>query len=266
MIEPLASAWKHRHLIAQLIRREVLERYRGSVFGLVWSFMHPLFMLLVYMFVFGVVFKIRWSGEGATADITFAVVLFSGLIVHALLAECLVRSPGAVLTNTHFVKKVVFPLEILPVVTVGSALFHLLVGLVILLLFNGIAHATLHWTVLLTPVILAPLVLLALGCAWLLASLGVFIRDVTQVVGILATVLLFLCPIFYPLSAVPESLQDWMYLNPLTLIVQQLRGAVIFGEPPAWWPLLIYYLAALAVMSFGYWWFKRTRRAFADVL
>lgn len=265
MLEILSTLGRHRQLVVKLVQREVLERYRGSMFGLVWSFMHPLFMLLVYMFVFGVVFRIRWGVEGAE-DIKFGVILFAGLIVHALFAECLVRSPGVILSNPQFVKKVVFPLEILPVVTVGTAMFHMAVGFVILLLFNLIAHGTFFWTVLLVPLIILPLVILGLGVSWFLASLGVFVRDVTQVVGILATVLLFLCPIFYPITAVPESLQKVMFLNPLTLIVEELRNLVIFGGLPNWKHLLLYYVAAVCVMLLGFWWFNKTRRAFADVI
>lgn len=265
MTDAFRVIWRHRELIIQLIKREVLERYRGSLFGLLWSFLHPLFMLLVYMFVFGVVFKIRWGVEHGD-QVQFGVVLFAGLIVHALFAECLVRAPNLVLSNAHFVKKVVFPLEILAVVLLGSALFHLLVGFLILLLFNGVAHAQMPWTIVFVPFILAPLVLLSLGLSWFLASLGVFLRDISQIVGILATVLLFLCPIFYPLSAVPEPLQAWMYLNPLTLIVEEMRNAVIFAKVPDWGALAGYYLIALVSMMAGHWWFNRTRRAFADVI
>lgn len=265
MTDAFGIIWRHRELITQLIKREVLERYRGSLFGLLWSFLHPLFMLLVYMFVFGVVFRVRWGVEHDD-QVQFGVVLFAGLIVHALFAECLVRAPNLILSNPHFVKKVVFPLEILAVVLLGSALFHMLVGFLILLLFNGVAHAQLPWTVIFVPLILAPLVLLSLGLSWFLASLGVFLRDISQIVGILATVLLFLCPIFYPLSAVPEALQTWMYLNPLTLIVEEMRNAVIFARTPDWQALAGYYLVAVVCMVLGHRWFNRTRRAFADVL
>ena len=265
MFDIVAVVQRHRSLLLKLVQREVLDRYRGSMLGLVWSFMHPLFMLLVYMFVFGIVFRIRWGVEGAD-DIKFGVVLFSGLIVHALFAECLVRSPGVILSNPQFVKKVVFPLEILPVVTVGVALFHMAIGLLILLLFNLVAHGTLFWTILLVPLIILPLVMMGLGVSWFLSSLGVFLRDVSHVVGILATVLLFLCPIFYPISAVPEGLQAWMYLNPLTLVVEEMRDLVIFGRLPDWSALLVYYVVALSVMIAGFWWFNRTRRAFADVI
>ncbi len=217
------------------------------------------------MFVFGVVFKMKWGIDHAD-DVQFGVVIFAGLIVHALFAECLVRSPTTILSKPQFVKKVVFPLEILPMVIVGTALFHMSVGIVILLVFNTLAHSTIHWTVVLIPVLLTPLLFLCLGLSWFLASLGVFIRDITHIVGILATVLLFLCPIFYPLDAVPEAVRDLMYLNPLTLIVIEMQNLVIFGRVPGWFGVAAYYAISVLFMVSGYYWFNRTRRAFADVI
>lgn len=258
--------WQHRHLAAQLVKRDVMGRYRGSILGLVWSFLHPLFMLLVYLFVFGVVFRIKWGIDPQTGDKEFGVILFSGLILHALLAECLVRSPGIIVTNTQFVKKVVFPLEVFSLMIVSTAFFHFCIGFGLLLVFNTLAHGTVHATMLLAPVIVMPLVFLALGLSWFLASIGVFIRDVGQITGILATVLLFLCPIFYPLEAVPEQVRWLLYFNPLTLIVGEFREIVIFGRMPSWQGLLAYYVIALVFMRAGYLWFLRTRRAFADVL
>jgi len=249
-----------------LIKRDVVGRYRGSILGLVWSFLHPLFMLLVYLFVFGVVFRIKWGIDPQTGGKSFGVILFSGLILHALLAECLVRSPGIIATNTQFVKKVVFPLEVFPLMIVSTAFFHFCIGFLLLFIFNTLAHGTVHGTILLAPVVVMPIVFLALGMAWFLAATGVFIRDVGQITGILATVLLFLCPIFYPLEAVPEELRWLLYFNPLTLIVEQFRSIVIFGRMPDWTALLMYYVVALVVMRLGYSWFLRTRRAFADVL
>lgn len=259
--------WNHRHLITQLVRRDVIGRYRGSLLGLVWSFLHPLFMLLVYLFVFGVVFQIKWGiSMGGSGEKEFAVILFSGLILHALFAECLVRSPGIISTNVQFVKKVVFPLELLPVMIVCTAVFHFLIGLLLLSIFNVFAHHVFHLTTLLFPIVVFPLVLLGLGVAWMLASTGVFVRDIGHVTGILATMLLFLCPIFYPIERVPEELQWLLYFNPLTLIVEQLRAIVIFGRYPNWGALSAYYLVALVVVGLGYKWFTRTRTGFADVL
>ena len=255
----------HKELIFQLAKREVLERYRGSFLGLVWSFVHPVLMLLVYMFVFGVVFQMKWGIE-QKSDLDFAVILFSGLVVHGLFAECLVRAPSLVTNNPHFVKKVVFPLQILPVVSVCVALFHTSVGLLILTAATLLTQAALPATAVLMPVVLFPIVILALGVSWFLASLGVFLRDVSQVVGILATVLLFLSPIFYPVSAVPDYLQPYLYLNPLTLIIEELRNVLIFGNMPDWGALGLYLLLAYSFMMFSAWWFTRTRNAFADVI
>lgn len=258
--------WQHRYLASQLIKRDVVGRYRGSLLGLVWSFLHPLFMLLVYMFVFGVVFQIRWGIEAQSGDKEFGVILFSGLITHALFAECLTRSPGIIAANIQFVKKVVFPLEVLPVMIVSTAFFHFCIGFLLLFIFNTVAHLTVHTAVLLVPVVILPLAMLSLGMSWLLASVGVFVRDIGQITGVLATVMLFLCPILYPLDAVPDRLQWLLYFNPLTLIVVQFRGLVIFGQEPDWPALAVYYVVALFVLRLGYVWFMRTRKGFADVL
>lgn len=262
----MTDIWSHRHLITQLVKRDVIGRYRGSFLGLVWSFLHPLFMLLVYLFVFGIVFKIKWGVSLGSDKKEFAVILFSGLILHALFSECLVRSPGIISTNTQFVKKVVFPLEILPVMIVCTAVFHFLIGLLLLSIFNILAHHTFYLTTFLFPIVVFPLVLLGLGVSWIMASTGVFVRDIGHVTGILATMLLFLCPIFYPIDRVPEELQLLLYFNPLTLIVEQLRAIVIFGQYPDWGALAIYYLIAFVVLISGYRWFSRTRTGFADVL
>lgn len=257
--------WKYRDLVVQLIRREIQERYRGSVFGVIWSFGNPLLMLAVYMFVFGVVFQIKWGVEH-DSHIQFGIVLFSGLVNHAMLAECLVRAPHLILSNPQYVKKVVFPLHMLPVVAVGTALFHMSIGVLILIIANALFSFELHATVLYLPLVIAPLAILALGATWLLSALSVFLRDIRHVVGILATVLLFLCPIFYPLSAVPAPVRPFIYLNPLTVIVEQVRRVTLFGEAPAWDDLAIYSLVATFIAAASLWFFMRSRRAFADVL
>jgi lipopolysaccharide transport system permease protein len=259
------SFWTHRNLILQMTRREVVGRYQGSVMGLMWSFLNPLFMLLVFTFVFSVVFAARWGTE-EESKAQFAVVLFAGLIVHGLFAEILLRAPGTVVGNANYVKKVVFPLEVLPVITLGGALFHTLVSLLILIAAFAFFNGFLHWTVLLAPLVLLPLVVLGLGFAWMLASLGVFVRDISQVTGVLATALLFLSPVFFPVSALPEFMQPWMHLNPLTLIIEQVREVLIWGRVPDWHGLGVYLAGASAIAWFGFFWFQKTRKGFADVL
>ena len=260
------SLWRNRQLILQMTRREVAGRYKGSVMGLAWSFFNPVFMLTVYTFIFSVVFKARWGVGGEESKTQFAVVLFVGMIVHGLLAEVLNRAPGLILSNVNYVKKVVFPLEILPVISMGAALFHSLVSLGVLLIAFALFNGYLHWTALLAPLVFLPLVILTLGFAWMLASLGVFLRDVGQTIGLITTVMLFLAPVFYPITALPEEFRPWLMANPLTFIIEQAREVLIWGHLPDWAGLSLYTLMAAAVAWAGYAWFQKTRKGFADVL
>jgi lipopolysaccharide transport system permease protein len=264
--EPFASLWRNWNLIWQMGRREVMGRYRGSVLGIAWSFFNPVLMLLVYTFVFSVVFKARWGWSGEENEASFAIVLFVGMIVHGLFAEVANRAPGLILGNVSYVKRVVFPLEVLPWITVGSALFHTGISLVVLLLAQLILAHQIPWTLIFFPLIIFPLVLATTGIAWFLASLGVYVRDIGQAIGVLTMVLLFLSPVFFPVSAVPERFQVWMYLNPLTFIIEEARKVLLFGRFPDWegWGL---YLAGSVIIAWaGFWWFQKTRRGFADVL
>ena len=266
---PLAlckSLWRNRQLIVQMTKREVVGRYKGSVMGLLWSFLNPVFMLTVYTFVFSVVFKARWGGDGNDSKTQFAVVLFVGMIVHGLFAEVVNRAPSLILANVNYVKKVIFPLEILPVITMCAALFHGLVSLAVLLIAFFIFNHSLQWTVIFIPLVLLPMVILTLGCAWMLASLGVFIRDVGQTIGIITTVMMFLSPVFFPVTALPEVYRPLIMANPLTFIIEQAREVLIWGHSPNWTGLGIYTVAATVVAWVGYVWFQKTRKGFADVL
>ncbi|MCZ6799290.1 MAG: ABC transporter permease [Nitrospirae bacterium] len=266
LISLVHSFWQNKQLIVQMTKREVLGRYKGSVMGLVWSFLNPLFLLAVYTFVFSVVFQARWGlGEDETKT-QFAIVLFVGLIVHGLFSEVLNRAPGLILSNVNYVKKVIFPLEILPGIAMGAALFHSLVSLAVLLCAFFLIKGFLHWTILLAPLVLLPLVVLTLGIAWLLASLGVYLRDVGQTINIVTMVMLFLSPVFYPLTALPEAYRPWILCNPLTFIIEQAREVLIWGHPPDWVGLGIYGLVSITIAWLGYLWFQKTRRGFADVL
>lgn len=265
LVALVKSLWRNRQLIVQMTRREVVGRYRGSVMGLAWSFFNPILMLVVYTFVFSVVFKARW-GTGDESQTSFAIVLFVGLIVYNLFAEMANRAPGLILSNVNYVKKVIFPLEILPVVGLGAALFHSLISLGVLLVAILLIKGSLVWTVIYFPLILVPLLIATLGVAWFLASLGVFVRDVGQTIGILTTVLMFVSPVFFPISALPEKFQFWQKLNPLTFAIEQSRAVIIFGKQPDWAGLALYILASLLVAWAGYWWFQKTRKGFADVL
>lgn len=265
-IEMVASQWRNRQLIGQMIVRDVTGRYKGSAMGLAWSFLNPLFMLTVYTFIFSVVFKARWGGNGYDTKIGFAIILFVGMIVHGLFAECVNRSPSLILQNSNYVKRVVFPLEILPIIALGSAAFHTLVSTLVLIGALVINGDSLHWEILLAPVLMLPLGLATLGFSWFLASLGVFLRDIGQLTAITTTALMFLAPVFFPLSAMPEQYRILMHLNPLTLVIEQMRGAIIWGEMPDWSQYSIYLGVSFVLAWAGFWWFQRTRKGFADVL
>ena len=261
------SLWLHRGLAFQMVKHEVTGRYKGSVLGLLWSFLNPIFMLTVYTFFFSVVFKARWGGaDGQESKAQYALILFVGMIVHSLFSEILNRAPTLILANTNFVKKVVFPLEILTVISIGSALFHALTSLGVLLFFYLIFNGLPHWQVVFLPLIWGPMLILALGLGWILASLGVYMRDLAQTMGLITTVLLFLSPVFYAVKSLPENLQPFIFVNPLTFIIEQSRAVIINGHLPNFAGLVLYSLIALLIACLGYAWFQSTRKGFADVL
>jgi len=256
----------HRQLIWQMTKREVVGRYRGSFLGLFWSFFNPVFMLIIYTFVFSVIFKAKWGVSHSDSRTEFAIILFAGLLVFNMFAEVLNRSPNLILENVNYVKKVIFPLEILPVVAIGSALFHAFISLLVLLTFNGLVNHAISETITLFPLVILPLLVLVLGISWILASLGVFLRDVGQTITILTTALMFLSPIFFPPSAIPEDIRGYLAYNPLTLIIEQVRQVAIWSGFPAWYDLGVYLIFSLAVCWVGLFWFQKTRKGFADVL
>lgn len=256
--------WIRRHVFWELTKRDVAGRYSGSFLGLLWSFFNPLLMLAVYTLSFRVFLGMRWPNATSGAD--FSLMIFCGMIVHSMMAECLTRGPGVIVSQSNLVKRVVFPLAILPCVMVASTLFNALLTLLVLLIFVLVTQHGIHPTVLYLPLLYAPYVLLLCGVSWLMASLGVFVRDVSQVAGVLTSLLMFLSPVFYPASNLHEPYRGWMALNPLTLMIEQTRQLVLFGRTPDWKALAVYSLVATAVMLFGYVWFQRTRDGFADVL
>lgn len=263
----IKSLWRNKHLIAQMAKREVVGRYKGSAIGIAWSFFNPVFMLVVYTFVFSEIFKSRWGGvDGNDSKTQFAVVLFAGMIVLNLFNEVINRAPSLILSNVNYVKKVVFPIEILPVISVCAALFHAFISLAVLLLAFLIFNQYLHWTVIFIPLVILPLIVIITGLAWILASLGVFLRDVSQTIGVLTTVLMFLSPVFYPITAVPERFRPFILANPLTFIIEQSREVLIWGRLPNWSGLIAYLMVATVIAWIGYAWFQKTRKGFADVL
>ena len=264
--EIAASLLRNRQLVWQLAKRDVIGRYRGSLLGLFWSLVNPLLMLAVYTFAFGVVFRAKWGAAEPASKLEFSMILFAGLIVFGIFSEFMNRSPGLVLANPNYVKKIVFPLEILPWVLLASSIFHALVSLVVLVVMLLVVQGFVPWTMVLLPVVLMPLIFLCLGLGWFLASWGVFVRDVGQIVGVITSALLFLSPLFFPTSALPEKIRPFLQLNPLSFPLEQAREVMLWGHTPNWGGLLLYGTACFVMMWLGFAWFQKTRQGFADVI
>lgn len=260
----LTSLHNNRDLIKELIRRDVIGRYQGSFGGVLWSFAHPLFMLGVYTLAFGALFNMRWGGANSTLE--FSLVLFSGLIVFNFFSEFANHAPLLILNQPNYVKKVVFPLEILPWVAIGSALFHASVSILAWTVFYIAIHGAPSWTLLLLPLVLSPLLLVMLGLGWILSSLGVYVRDIAHIVGMATQALLFLSPVFFSMDTVPEKLGTVMLANPLTFIIDQARKVMLYGALPDFAGLALYAAVALLFSLAGFALFQRLRDGFSDVI
>lgn len=261
-----AHLQRHGRLIRQFVIRDVLSRYRGSYLGVFWSLLRPLAMLATYTVVFGFIFQSKLGNRPDETKLDFTLALFCGLILFDFFAECLSRAPTLVLVNTNYVTKVVFPLEILPVMTVGAAFTQLVISFIPLLIALLCAHGSIPLTVLYLPVILVPLIILCLGMTWLLASLGVFIRDINSLVPVLVIIILYASAIFYSIKRVPEKFLPIVLYNPLAAVIDQTRNAVLWGIAPDWTRYGFVLLGSSLLMVLGYAFFMRTKSAFADVL
>ena len=256
---------KNKELIWQLTKRDVLMRYKGSLLGVIWSLITPLIMLGIYTFVFGVVFQARWDRQ-IDNYFEFALILFCGLIVFGIFAEVVSRAPLLIINNPTYIKRVVFPVEILVPTLFGAALFNAFLSFVILILAIFVLKGSLSLTILYLPLVLTPLIFFSLGLAWFLASTGVYIRDIVQVVPIIVTALMFLSPIFYPISIIPNYLQ-WVYMiNPLSYVVEDARQIIIWGNTPNWLWLALGTLLGIMTAFLGLLWFNKTKKGFADVI
>jgi len=259
------TALSHRSLIAELTRREIHGKYRGANFGMLWALISPFLMLAVYALAFGNILRSRWpQSEGGGSS--FALILFVGLISHGFLGECISRAPQLVVANPNYVKRVVFPLEVLPWPMVLSALFHLFTSFLAFVILPLAVDHRFVWQVIFFPVTVAPLFILALGVSWWLAALGVFFRDIGQVTSVVVTALLFTSTAIMPLSAVSPKVRWLFRLNPLSFIIDQSREVALWGQFPEWWKLGLYGFFALVFAYLGYGIFMLTKRGFADVL
>jgi len=265
LAKPFTNLWAHRQLAARLILRDILGKYRGSFVGVLWSLLNPLLMLAIYSFMFSIVFKARGTTSEATGG-GFAVFLFVGMIMHGLLADCIGRGPSIIVGNSSYVKKVVFPIDILPWVALGTALFNAVIGFIVLLGAILLSRRGVPWTAVYFPFILLPLLLGAVGIMWFLSAVGVYIRDIGQLTSFVSTMLLYLSPVLYPVSALPLNLQFWMRLNPLSFVIEQGREVLLVGHQPDWIGLIVYTFVGGVIAIAGYGTFQSLRKGFADVI
>ena len=261
------SIWQHRSLLRQLVNRNIAQKYKGAVLGFFWNFIQPLLMLCVYSFVFCFVFKVtKWGDTGIDVTGAYPVIMFCGIAAYNLFSDGINSSCGLIVNNPNYVKKVIFPLDIL---IVGQVLSGFATGLLwfLLVLARSVAvFHEIHWTVLLFPIIILPLFFITLGVAFFVSSLQVFLKDTRYVVTVLLQMLFYMTPVFYSLDRIPEKYRHWLQLNPLTSIVTELRKVFLFGELPDWAMVGITYLMSLVILQLGFFWFKRTKGGFADVL
>lgn len=265
-INTFRNLYGHRDLIKQFAWRDFVSRYKGSFLGVFWSFITPLMMLAVYAFVFSVIFKSKWTPDSDTSRIDFALILFCGMTVFNIFGDTVNRAPSLILSYPNYVKKVVFPLEILPAAALITSILNAAISLAILIPAQLVFNFTMSRTIFLFPLVLVPLCAVTMGMSWFLSSLGVFVRDVGQTVGVAVTILFFMSGIFFPVSAVPKDFQFLMNINPLTTVLEESRRTLMWGQTPDWSWMLTTTIFSLAIMQLGYAWFMRTKRAFADVI
>lgn len=257
---------KNKLIIIQLLKRDLEAKYKGSLIGVAWSLVIPILLLIIYTFVFSVIFKAKWDIGDQDTENHFAIFLFVGLMVLNFFNEVINKSPTLITQNINFVKKVVFPLDILSVVSVLSALFQFFVSFIVLLVAIIILNGKVNVTIFFVPLVFLPLVILTVGLSWILSSLAVYLRDINPLISITTTLLMFLSPVFYPISAVPLGMQKFIMANPLTFIIEELRSVVIFGYFPNIIGLIFYYIFAILTFFVAYKFFNKIKRGFPDVI
>jgi lipopolysaccharide transport system permease protein len=260
----MLDLWSMRHLTAIMVKRDLLGRYKGSIMGFFWTIINPLGHMLLYTFVFSIILKVRFGGDASTTN--FALYLMAGLLPWGALAESLTRCTTSVVEQPNLVKRVVFPLEILPLAVVVSSMLSEIIGTGILACVNGVMTHTVHWTILFVPLIWASQFMFITGLAWLLGSLGVYLQDLKHMMSLLLSTWMYASPIVYPASSFPPHLQWMIWINPMAGIVTDYRRVVLEGKLPDWSMFACYTTIAVIVWFAGYYFFKKTKRSFADVL
>jgi lipopolysaccharide transport system permease protein len=266
---PFKLISENRELLRQLVKRNIYGRYRGTAGGLAWSVMQPLLMLAVYTFIFSVVFKSRWGtlpSGGIDGSYSYSVIMFCGMTVFSVFSESITAAPMLIVSNPNYVKKIIFPIEILPIAQVISSTIINLIWMAILFIGAVFLLKSLYWTMLLLPIIFIPFLFFTTGLSFFVASLGVYFRDLAHVNGIIVQILFLLTPIFYSTQMVPEKFQFFLKLNPLTWIVEETRAVFLFKQLPNWDAIIVIIIISFLTFQLGYVWLNKTKKGFADVL
>ncbi len=261
---PLWELPRRSDLVLSFAKRELMSRYKGSVLGILWAVVTPVVTIAIFTFIFAGLFGARFGPAGSHWD--YALYVFCGLLPWTMFQESVQQSATTIVAHANLVKRVVFPLETLPAAQTLSALGTELFGIIALLIAAALIQRQLHPTILWLPVLLVPQLLAAFGAAWLVASLGVFLRDIAQGIALLLMAWMFLTPIIYPESIVPERYRPFIEANPFTALVRSYRRIFLEGAAPDWSGLAYFTVFALLLFVFGYWWFARSRKNFADVI
>jgi len=261
---PLWQLPRRIDLIISLTKRELSARYRGSVLGFFWTLLTPLVMIAIFTIIFAGIFKAKFGASSSQWD--YALYLFCGLLPWTAFQESLQLSSTTIVGHANLVKRVVFPLETLPVSLSLAAIVNQLLGTLVLIAAALVLRRQLHPTIIYLPLLLIPQLVATAGAAWLIASLGVFVRDIVQGIGLLLMAWMYLTPIIYPESIVPENYRGLININPFTPLVRNYRRVILDGLAPDWRGLAYFAIFAGVTFLFGYWWFARTRKDFADVV
>ena len=266
MGDSLKSLWHRRALILELARRDIEQRHRGSYLGPAWRLVYPLVQLAIYTFIFGVVFRVPWPSSANNGLASKAILFYCGLAPVVFFTECVGRAPSLITGSRNYVKRVVFPLEVLPLSAAIGSLLQLLINMCVIVAGHILSGGAVSWTLLLAPLVLVPLVLLALGISWLLASVGVLVRDVSHGLVLLLQLVPLVTPVFYPIEVLPDGFRALVKLNPLTAIVESFRRILLWQRPPDWLELGAWTIVGVLVVVTGLRLFNYTKQDFADVV
>ena len=253
------------YLLKTLTKADIKQKYQGSVLGILWSLIVPLLMLAIYTFVFSEIFKTKWEIDTSN-KFQFALMLFCGLSIYNMFADVLGRSVSLIVSNQNYVKKVVFPLELLPLVITFSALFNCIISFMVLIIANTILGGTLHTSTLFMPLILLPHIVFCAGIAYLISAISVYLRDMASFVSVLIMVFMYLTPVFFSLTAIPEAFRQVMMFNAMTYAIENMRNVIIYGTSVNWGYFGISCAVSIMLFGLGWWVFRRAKDGFADLL